>query len=46
MVSGLLLDPLEALLIDIPVGVADLVVLFTWLYPRAQHIGYRRFIEA
>ena len=46
VVSRLVLDPLEALMIAIPVGVASLVILFTWLYPKLQHMGYWRFIEA
>jgi hypothetical protein len=33
-------------MIAIPVGVASLVILFTWLYPKLQHMGYWRFIEA
>ena len=33
-------------MITIPVGVASIVILFTWLYPKAQRLGYWRFIEA
>jgi hypothetical protein len=33
-------------MIEIPVGVASVVILFTWLYPKAQQMGYWRFIEA
>jgi len=46
VVSRLVLDPLEALMIEIPVGVVQIVIIFTWLYPKAQHMGYWRFIEA
>ncbi len=42
----MLLDPLEALLILIPVGVVSIVIFFNWLYPKLQHLGYWRFIEA
>jgi hypothetical protein len=42
----LVLDPLEALMITIPVGVASIVIFVTWLYPKAQHMGYWRFIGA
>jgi hypothetical protein len=33
-------------MITIPVGVASIVIFVTWLYPKAQHMGYWRFIGA
>lgn len=42
----MVLDPLEALMILIPVGVVAAVIFFTRLYPKLQHWGYWRFIEA
>jgi uncharacterized membrane protein len=44
--SKLVLDPLEALIIAVPVGAVVIVAFFDWLYPKLQQRRYWRFIEA
>ena len=45
MASKLVLDPLEALIIGVPVGAVIIVAFFDWFYPKLQQRGYWRFIE-
>ena len=42
----MVLDPLEALIIAVPVVAVIIVAFFDWLYPKLQQMRYWRFIEA
>ncbi|MDA4135237.1 MAG: hypothetical protein OK441_06680 [Thaumarchaeota archaeon] len=42
----MVLDPLEAVIIAVPVGAVVTVAFFDWLYPKLRQRGYWRFVEA